>query len=195
MTDSRPSPHQDDLALAAAAGSGDSAAAERFVRRAIPIVRRVSRAIIADRTESEDALQLALIEVLSAARTYRGTGAFDHWVRKVASRAVIRHARKTRSSRIHSIEEQADTRHTSMSTTMLESLPRSLEHYLDELPENQRVAMLLRHALGHTIAEIAELTDAPVPTVLSRIKKARQELRRLIQRDVNLGVKPVARTS
>lgn len=82
-----------------------------------------------------------------------------------------------------------------MSTTMLESLPRSLEHYLDELPENQRVAMLLRHALGHTIAEIAELTDAPVPTVLSRIKKARQELRRLIQRDVNLGVKPVARTS
>lgn len=195
MSDPRPDPHQADLALAAAAGAGDRAAAERFVRRAIPVVRKVARAIIADRTESEDALQLALIEVLAAARTYRGTGAFDHWVRKVASRAVIRHARKARSSRTHSLEHRAEVAQTTTHSTALESLPRSLEHYLGELPENQRLAMLLRHALGHTIAEIAELTDAPVPTVLSRIKKARHELRRLIQRDINLGVKPVARMS
>lgn len=195
MGDARPSPHHADLALAAAAGAGDPVASERFVRRAIPIVRRVARTIIADRTECEDALQLALIDVLNAAPTYRGTGALEYWVRKVASRAVIRHVRKVRSTRVQSLDEHDDTRHTAMRTTMLESLPRSLEHYLDELPDNQRLAMLLRHALGHTIAEIAELTDAPVPTVLSRIKKARQELRRLIQRDLNLGTKPVARTS
>lgn len=181
--------------LAAAAGAGDPAAAERFVRRAIPIVRRVARAIITDRTESEDALQLALIDVLDAAPTYRGTGPLDHWIRKVASRAVIRHVRKVRSTQVHSLEGQQDQRQTSMRTTMLDSLPRPLEHYLDGLPQNQRLAILLRHALGHTIAEIAELTDAPVPTVLSRIKKARQELRRLIQRDVNLGTRPVERTS
>lgn len=188
-------PHAEDLALAAAAAAGDRTAAERFVRRAIPVVRRVARAIIADRVEAEDATQLALIEVLRAARTYRGTGAFEHWVRRVASRAVIRHARKARSSRIHSLDERSDNREASLPTTVLESLPRSLEHYLEELPENQRVAIMLRHALGHTINEIAELTGAPVPTVLSRIKKARQELRRLIQRDLNLGIKPVARTS
>ncbi len=187
--------YEDDLALAAAAGAGDPEASKQFVRRAVPIVRRVTRAIIADPTESDDALQLALIEVLTAARTYRGTGALEPWMRKVASRVVIRHARKARSSRIHSLEEHDVTTPTSMHTTVLESLPRSLEHYLGELPENQRLAMLLRHALGHTIAEIAELTNAPVPTVLSRIKKARLQLRRLIQRDINLGVGSVARTS
>ena len=78
-----------DLALAAAAGAGDPEASERFVRRALPLVRRVARALIADRTESEDALQLALIEVLGAAPTFRGTGPLDHWIRKVASRAVL----------------------------------------------------------------------------------------------------------
>ncbi|MCX4244853.1 RNA polymerase sigma factor [Paraliomyxa miuraensis] len=195
MSDARPAPHQADLALAAAAGSGDPAAAERFVRRAIPVVRKVARAIAHDPVDQEDALQLALIDVLDAAPTYRGTGALDHWIRKVASRAVIRYVRKARNTRARSLDEHDDTRQTTMHTTMLESLPRPLEHYLGELPDNQRLSIILRHALGHTISEIAELTEAPVPTVLSRIKKARQELRRLIQRDLNLGTKPVARTS
>jgi len=194
LADPLPS-YEDDLALAAAAGAGDPKASEQFVRRALPVVRRVARAIIADPTESDDALQLALIEVLTAARTYRGTGALEPWMRKVASRVVIRHARKARSSRINPLEDHEALTPTSMHTTVLESLPRSLEHYLGELPDNQRLAMLLRHALGHSIAEISELTNAPVPTVLSRIKAARQQLRRLIQRDINLGVGSVARTS
>lgn len=193
--DPRPAAHPADLTLAAAAGRGDATAAECFVRRAIPIVRKVARAIIPDPVEHEDAQQLALIDVLDAAPTYRGTGPLDHWIRKVASRAVIRHVRKLRSTQVHSLDEHDDARETSMRTTMLDSLPRSLEHYLGELPETQRLAIVLRHALGHTIAEIAELTEAPVPTVLSRIKKARQELRRSIQRDLNLGTKPMASTS
>ena len=183
-----------DLALAAAAGAGDPEASERFVRRALPLVRRVARALIADRTESEDALQLALIEVLGAAPTFRGTGPLDHWIRKVASRAVLRHARKTRSSRLHGLETPIEARSIG-GATVLESLPRPLEQYLRMLPEPQREALVLRHALGHTIPEIAELTEAPEPTVISRIKKARLELRRLIQRDINLGVCPVASTS
>lgn len=184
-----------DLALVAAAGAGDPGSAERFVRRALPVVRRVARAIITDRTESEDALQLALIEVLGAARTYRGTGALEPWVRKVASRAVLRHARKVRRSRVEGLHDTGQLGGAAMGTTMLDSLPRPLEEYLGLLPDNQRLALVLRHALGHTIAEIAELTESPEPTVVSRIKKARQQVRRLIQRDINLGAKPVARTS
>lgn len=187
--------HAADLALVAAAGAGDPVSAERFVRRALPVVRRVARAIIADRTESEDALQLALIEVLGAAQTYRGTGALEPWVRKVASRAVLRHAQKVRRSRLEGLHDPAPTSSPPMGSTVLDSLPRPLEEYLSLLPETQRLALVLRHALGHTIAEIAELTEAPQPTVVSRIKKARLQVRRLIQRDINLGAKPVARTS
>lgn len=195
MGDPSVSPHAADLALAAAAGAGDLNAAEYFMRRALPVVRRVARAIIADRTESEDALQLALIEVLGAAQTYRGTGALEPWVRKVASRVVLRHARKLRSSRLQDLDESGEVGTTAMGTTMLETLPRPLEEYLRVLPERQRTALVLRHALGHTIPEIAELTNSPEPTVVSRIKKARQQVRRLIQRDINLGANPVARTS
>ncbi|MFY0539633.1 sigma factor-like helix-turn-helix DNA-binding protein [Nannocystis pusilla] len=46
---------------------------------------------------------------------------------------------------------------------------------------------MLRHALDHTLPEIAELTGAPVPTVKSRVLKAEETLRKLIRRDLNLG--------
>ena len=72
---------------------------------------------------------------------------------------------------------------------LLEALPRPIEVYLDALPEVQRTALLLRHALGHTVPEIAELTDAPVATVKSRLLKGQRELRKHIRRDMNMGVR------
>jgi RNA polymerase sigma-70 factor (ECF subfamily) len=190
--------HRDDLELTVAVARGDAIAAEKFVRRAVTTVRRVARAMIADRSEADDAIQLALLELMHATKTYRGVGSLDGWIRRVASRAVLRHARKARTSRLRAapVDEHTDTREGECKhDTVLESLPRPLEYYLGALPETQRVAMLLRHALGHTIVEIAEITEAPVPTVRSRIKKAQQELRRLIQRDLNLGTANKVRTS
>jgi RNA polymerase sigma-70 factor, ECF subfamily len=191
--------HRDDYALTVAVARGDAIAAESFVRRAVTTVRRVARTMIADRTEADDAIQLALLELMHAAKTYRGVGSLDGWIRRVASRAVLRHARKARTSRLRatSVDEPPEAQLGSepRHDTVLESLPRPLEYYLGALPEAQRVAMLLRHALGHTIVEIAEITEAQVPTVRSRIKKAQQELRRLIQRDLNLGTSNKLRTS
>ncbi len=197
VPEAAPEPHREDLALAQAAASGDPDAASRFVTRALGTVRRVVRSIIADRTEADDALQLALLEVLHAAKSYRGEGSLEGWIRRIASRAVLRHARKTRSSRLRSTSSDLHEARTgqAMNMTVLESLPRPLEHYLGSLPAVQREALLLRHAAGHTIVEIGDITDAPIPTVRSRIKKAQQELRRLIQRDLNLGAVKEAKIS
>ena len=186
-------PTPDDLALTSAVAKGDAVAAERYARRVLPTVRRIARAMIADPVEADDAIQHALLELLRAAKTYRGAGSLDGWARRVASRAMLRHAARARSSRLHA--PPSGDAPAAMNTTVLETLPRSLEHYLAELPEVQRTALLLRHALGHTIVEIAEITGAPVPTVRSRIKKGQLELRRLVQRDVNLGRPDKARSS
>ncbi len=189
MAEPRADGSERDLALTQAVAEGDAAAARTFATRALQIVRPIARSIIADRAEGDDALQLALMEVLRAAGSYRGTGSLDGWIRRIATRAVLRHAKKTRTSRLRTeTMETYDAREgESMNLTMLESLPRPLEYYLESIPEVQRVALLLRHASEHSVVEIAEITGSPVPTVRSRIKKAQQELRRLIQRDLNLG--------
>ena len=190
-------PHAADVELAEAVARGDRSAAERLARRMLPLVRRVSRALLSDRSEAEDAMQVALLEVLRTAGSYRGAGALESWARRIASRVVIRHIRRHRD---HDPEPAApevanDLADDTAPSEMLDDLPRPLESYLAELPEVQRTALVLRHALGHTVPEIAEITEAPIPTVKSRIKKAHQELRRLIRRDVNIGARTIASTS
>jgi RNA polymerase sigma-70 factor, ECF subfamily len=191
--------HVDDLALAAAVAGGDRGAASRLTQRLLPVVGRIARALSHSPADADDASQIAVLEVLRAVGAYRGQGPIEAWARRIASRAVIRHARRSRrdpTSMSGTAEhEEAPTQPSDRtSMTMLETLPRPLEDYLAELPEPQRLTLVLRHALEHSVSEIAELTDAPVPTVKSRIKRAHQELRRLIQRDLNLGVRK-ARTS
>jgi RNA polymerase sigma-70 factor, ECF subfamily len=188
--------HVADLELAEAVARGDRAAAERLARRVLPFVRRVARALLGDRGEADDASQVALLEVLRASGSYRGSGALEAWTRRIASRVVIRHMRRHRDhdpepSGPEVVSELADE---TASDSPLDELPRPLEAYLAELPEVQRTALVLRHALGHTVPEIAELTNAPIPTVKSRIKKAHQEVRRLVRRDVNLGARAIAST-
>ena len=192
-----PVQHSADVELALAVASGDRSAAEKLARRVLPFVRRVSRALLSDRAEADDASQVALLEVLRAAGSYRGAGALEAWTRRIASRVVIRHMRRHRD---HDPEPAApevanEIADEPAAQLALEELPRPLEVYLAELPEVQRTALVLRHALGHTVPEIAELTDAPIPTVKSRIKKAHQEIRRMVRRDVNIGARAIASSS
>jgi DNA-directed RNA polymerase specialized sigma24 family protein len=48
--------------------------------------------------------------------------------------------------------------------------------------------LVLKHVLGCTVEEIAEMTDSPVGTVKDRLTTARRQIRKLIQRDVAIGV-------
>ncbi len=187
-----PSAHDPERALAAAVAAGDRAASEQLARRLLPHVRRVARALVTRPADIDDASQVALLEVLRAAGNYRGEGPLEGWARRIATRAVLRWSgrQRLREAKTQPFEAAPDPRAAWSASAMAESLPRPLPEYLAALPEVQRTAFVLRHTLGHTVPEIAALSDAAVPTVKSRLLKAQQELRRLIRRDLALGTHP-----
>jgi RNA polymerase sigma-70 factor (ECF subfamily) len=57
---------------------------------------------------------------------------------------------------------------------------------LDELPDEQSEALALRFMLGWSLADIAEVSAAPLNTVRSRIRLAKEALRRHIKGDPGL---------
>lgn len=181
-----------ERALAAAVAAGDRVASERLARRLLPQVRRVARALVTRPADMDDASQVALLEVLRTAGNYRGEGPLEGWARRIAARAVMRWSgrQRLRDAKTQAFEAVPDPREAWLPTAMAEALPRPLPEYLAALPEVQRTAFVLRHTLGHTVPEIATLSDAAVPTVKSRLLKARQELQRLIRRDLALGTRP-----
>jgi RNA polymerase sigma-70 factor (ECF subfamily) len=56
---------------------------------------------------------------------------------------------------------------------------------LSDLPEDQRVALLMADVLGYDYVEIAELTNTAIGTVKSRISRARGRLRLTLLADAN----------
>ena len=183
--------YAEELELVAAVSKGDPEACEAFVRRLLPTVRRVTRSLLSAGPEADDAAQISLMDLLASASNYAGRGSLEGWAQRIATRSTLRWAKKERRvvERVRAQRKDSPPEEVTLRTEVLDSLPRPLEYYLDQLSEVQRTAVLLRFSIGHTIPEIAEITGAAVPTVKSRIQKGRDELRRLVRRDLGIGVR------
>jgi RNA polymerase sigma-70 factor (ECF subfamily) len=179
------------IAQVRAAGDGDVRAQRWLIEAVIGDVRGVARALVREVHEADDAAQFALLQLLRAASSYRGEASLRHWARCVATRAVLKH--RTRQRRHLAWEGEADlldSLEAGASDRLDEQLPRSLRDYLGELPSEQAEALVLHHALGYSLPEIAELTELSPNTIKSRIRLAVRELRRRIRQDLLLGRRP-----
>ena len=170
--------------------SGDVTAMNTVARRLSGRVRRVSRAIVRVDALADDAAQLALVEILKAARTFGGRSSLERWADRITARVSLRHAKdeRRRLSRVESIDDAESTSLPAAAPDpgldVRAETPRPLTEYLAALPEVQREALVLKHSLGHTVEEIADVTSVPVGTVKDRLVNARRQLRRLIERDL-----------
>lgn len=173
------------------AASGDPAAQAWLMTRVVRAVRTVARALLRRQSDADDAAQQALLEILGSARTYSGDGTVEAWARRIAARVVLRHARRERRQPTAApgnevaTDELVAPDHTAEQGT----LPRSLREYLDDLPEVQRHALLLHHALGYTVAELAELTEVSAETVRSRLRLGIAALRKRVRQELLLGAR------
>ena len=177
-----------DVALARRASSGDRSAQALVARRVLPRVRKIARSLAGSTAEADDAAQAALLEVLRSCHTYRGDATLERWAARIATRASLRHLqreRKRSTAGEEVVEDAADLR--GAGPRLAEDLPRGLQAYLRELPEAQRSALVLHHALGYSLDEVAELTDVSSNTVKGRLRLGLAALRKLVRREQRIG--------
>jgi len=181
-----------DLELARGALRGDARAEAELLDTLLPHMRAVARAILTNPADVDDAVQVALMRVLEGLSSYRGESSLVRWSRRVAAHGCLR-LREQNQRRLTVVElsessaVEAAVAVEAPESRLGEGLPRSVAEYLDRLPEAQREALVLRHVLDHSVAEIAELVGAPVDTIKSRLLYARRAVRTLIRRDTALS--------
>ena len=190
-----------DLGLMRRVGAGDAHAQRVLAHRLAPRVQRLSRRLVG-RNECDDAAQLALMEILRSAGGFREESTIERWADRITVRTVLRHARDQRrrpwllgldvDAMMHSVP---DTLSPKAHTRTRDETPRSVDEYLAELPAARREALVLKHALGYTTEEIAELMDKPVGTIKDRLVAARRQLRKTIRRELRVGASAGAAAS
>ena len=189
-----PPPAADDAlaALVADATAGDAAATRRVLTAVAPSVHRVVRAVLgASGALADDVTQDALVAIVRALNlgSFRGECGFLHYACRIATRVAVA-ARRARAAEAH-VEplEAADEASAPIEGDDPEAPRRRalLRALLDELPEPQAEALALRVVLGYSLREVADATGAPLNTVRSRLRLAKEALRSRIEQDEALA--------
>ncbi len=182
----------EDLRLMQLAGSGDCRAQRVLAHRLAGRVRRIAQRLLQNSSEADDASQTALIEILKSASSFNGDSSIERWSDRIAVRTAIRHAREQRRRPSHGSVYHVDAESIAaprQQSAASEQISRELGEYLAALSSQRREVLVLKHALGYTVDEIAEITGAPVGTVKDRLIAARKQIRKLIQRDIAIGAR------
>jgi RNA polymerase sigma-70 factor (ECF subfamily) len=172
---------QELAAWAERAVAGDGAAAGSLVTALAPQLLRVIRASLgATHPEIEDVLQESLIRFLKALPSFRDEGSLVGFAVRIAVHAATDQHRRDRAMRrapLSSANELAGPEsQSSVGANFVQTM-------LEKLPPAQAEALVLRVVVGYSVQEIAAATGVPLNTARSRLLRAKEALRRLLEVD------------
>lgn len=162
-----------DVELARRAGDGDRRALETLLERHFDRVHAVCRRVAGNRDDAQDATQEALVAVARRIGTYDGRAAFTTWLHRVAVNAALDELRR-RGRRPVPAEELPEAPGRSFESAVDARL--DVDAALAGVPEDFRVAVVLRDLADLEYEEIARILDVPIGTVRSRIARGRAAL-------------------
>lgn len=179
--------------VARAAAAGDLAAAGRLVEALAPRVSAVVGALMGrSHPDVDDVTQQSLIALVQAMPAFRGECHPAGYASRIAVRTAVRARREARKRALRHERLAGDEALVSAGASpgaQVASQRRAaaLRELLEQLPEEQAESLALRVVLGWSLDEVAAATGAPINTVRSRIRLAKEALRRKIEGDPALA--------
>lgn len=167
-----------DGELVARAGAGDRAAAQLLVARHVDKLLSLSRRMLGERGEAEDAVQDTFLKLWThAARWQPGGAKFETWLFRVAINACYDRLRKRGHVSLDEAPETADPAPGPENALQNAALSREIQSALDALPPRQRAAILLCHYEGRGNVDAAEILGISVEAMESLLSRGRRALR------------------
>lgn len=179
-----------DQALVKQYIAGDESSLEKLIVRHRDRVYGAIYNFTKDVYLTEDLFQEVFIKVVNKLREgkYNEEGKFLPWVLRMAHNLCIDNYRKTKrqvsivTSEEFDLFEILPVDSTNGEEIIIDQqLKDKVRHLLNELPEEQREVVLLRHYFEFSFKEISDLTDVSINTALGRMRYALINLRKVIE--------------
>ncbi len=153
------------------------------VEAAVPALRRYARALTRDAELADDLVQDTVVRALRSEHLFHG-GEVRSWLYTILTNLNRNRLRSlARRPTLTSIEDD-----DAPDLAGPESGARDVERALATLADDQRVAVLLVALEGLTYREVAEVQGVPIGTVMSRLARARAQIKSFLD-----GTRPVLR--
>jgi len=178
---------------------GDISGIEQLIHRHKNKVFTYISMYIRDKNLAEDIFQETFLKVINSLKSgkYRDNGKFLSWVMRISHNLIIDHFRREKQANILSNDDyEGDLFNTrSLSDNSIEDdmvydqIVTDVRLLLEELPDDQKEVVMLRHYAGLSFKEIAEQTNVSINTALGRMRYALINIRKLMeQKNISLTV-------
>ena len=157
---------------------------DEIVTRHSDRVFRLAYRLTGNRPDAEDLTQEVFVRVFRSLDTYT-PGTFEGWLHRITTNLFLDQARRKQRIRFDALsDERADRLHSTGPTPDAAVADRTfdddVESALATLPPDFRAAVVLCDVEGLSYEEIAEIMDAKLGTVRSRIHRGRAMLRKAL---------------
>lgn len=171
---------------------GDETAYKKLLENYRGAIFNLLYKMVRNREETEDLVQEAFMKAFNALPTFNDEYAFSTWLYKIAINNCIDHIRK-KKLKTYSIDKPVPSKEgelerefpdTSMSPDkhiLSEEKSNIIETAIEDLPENYRIVIVMRHKEEKSYEEIAEILNIPLGTVKARIFRAREVLKKKLK--------------
>jgi RNA polymerase sigma-70 factor (ECF subfamily) len=179
-------PSSEDLMTRIA--KGDTDAFEILVNRHQTSILNLVYRFIGDRTQAKDLAQEVFIKVWQAAKTYKPKAKFTTWIYHITANLCFNELKSARRKKWfsfnwsdeggeHTIEETLSDSAPSAEDLLLEKeRSRQITDALQSLPDNQRMALVLKRYDDLSYQEIAQIIGCSVSAVESLLVRAKRTL-------------------
>src|SRR6266516_2503725 len=176
----------EDVRLMELVSGGDTSAFEKLIERHQSLVAGTVARMLGSNSDVEDIAQQVFIRVWKSARRYVPRAKFTTWLLKITRNLVFNEMRRTKRHAQVPLQPEPGAEDPPMKDEMIlapdaslleTELQRTIEQAILQLPETQRMALVLRRYEQLSYEQIAEVFDLSVPPVKSVLFRARTELR------------------
>jgi RNA polymerase sigma-70 factor (ECF subfamily) len=154
--------------------AGDRNAYAQLVGRYERAVHAAALEVLRNHHAAQDAAQEAFVAGYRHLGSLRDVAAFGAWILRIARHEAVRMARQR--SRMPIVERTADVPAPPCNGQLDDGAQLLLDR-VSNLPEQERVVLMLRYFGSQSVAEIAHVTGRPLGTVTKQLSRAVARLR------------------
>jgi RNA polymerase sigma-70 factor (ECF subfamily) len=189
-----------DAALMLRVKRGDRRAFEELVDKYRQPVMNIIYRMIGDATEAEDLCQNVFVQVFKSADRYRVSAKFSTWLYTITRNLCLNEIRRRSRHPADSLDathpenddqplrQFEDTKNLPVPDTLLrEELEQKIQQALADLPDNQRIAILLCRQEDLSYEEIGKVLGCSLSATKSLIHRGRETLKQKLKPYLRTG--------
>jgi len=177
--------------------SGDESALATLLSRHKSKIYTSIYLLVKDRYLAEDIFEDTFIKVINTLKSgkYNEEGKFLPWVLRISHNLVIDHFRREKRNPTITNQDGFDifevlrfSEESIEDIKLREENHKELRALIQQLPEEQKEVLIMRHYGDLSFKEIADLTGVSINTALGRMRYALNNLRRMmLEREMNFN--------